>query len=196
MKVFLFIGILLIAFTACQETYRQEQIDQIKLEYEKRLTESDEMLDVYKRKAQNLEHQLEEINTKQVENSSIVKVVNLYEKPYIKKLEDSEFAEVVSLFDTLTEFHTNNYSIRALTACNGPADPELEYCNCSHFIYITTGTYDLPQEYQIFKIGPFFLPEFVGWNDATASPKLSIQHDVKGEKIELTIKVFQDKIEI
>ncbi|MCC2545422.1 hypothetical protein LJY25_03115 [Hymenobacter sp. BT175] len=105
-----------------------------------------------------------------------------YKKPEITALADADLPEVLSLLDTTATFMANEFDIKAYRVCNGPADPDLEYCNCSHYVYVGLGTYDLPQEYKAFRIGPFYLAQFTGWNQDKDNPVLYIQHDVKGRK--------------
>lgn len=107
----------------------------------------------------------------------------LYHKPEVTKLQDNEMAEVLSLTDSTVSLSAEDYQARAYRVCNGPADSTLEYCNCSHYVYVATGTYDMPQDYQLFRIGPFYLAEFIVAKGSNKKQSLlAIRHDVRGRK--------------
>lgn len=74
----------------------------------------------------------------------------------LDKLSNEEFAEVVSTSTDIGRDYNNDYACRIVACCNGPSDPKLEYCNCSTNYYIANGTFDLPNEFNLFKIGPFY----------------------------------------
>ena len=125
----------------------------------------------------------------------------LYGKPAIVRLPDEEMAEVLALADTTTSSTADDYSITAYRACNGPSDATLDYCNCSHYVYLALGTNDLPNEYKLFRIGPFYEARFAGWGETKASgpqpadggPRgysvLRIRHDLKGRSRTDTFRV-------
>jgi hypothetical protein len=106
----------------------------------------------------------------------------LYQRPVIQEINNAEFAEVISSTDTVATFIADEFRITAVSVCNGPADPNLEYCNCSNFIYVVTATDGEYSDYRLFKIGPFYLPQFKGWKKDKVSPELTIEHEVKGKK--------------
>ncbi|UOQ50851.1 hypothetical protein [Hymenobacter cellulosivorans] len=112
----------------------------------------------------------------------------LYRQPVITPL-STELAEVLSLIDSTTTFAADNYSIRASRACNGPSDQELDYCNCSNFIYLSLDTYNMPYEYKAYRIGPFYEAEFKGWKGTKARADLQISHNVKGQKRVNTFRI-------
>lgn len=113
----------------------------------------------------------------------------LYQKPTIKEIKDAEFAEVLSSTDTMATFRADEFRVTAASVCNGPADPDLDYCNCSSFIYVVTATDGEYSDYQLFKIGPFVEPQFKGWKKDKEKPELIIVHDVKGKKRTDTFKI-------
>jgi hypothetical protein len=119
----------------------------------------------------------------------------LYHRPEVTKLRDTEMAEVLSLADSTVSLNAEDYQVRAYRVCNGPADGTLEYCNCSHYVYVATGTYDMPQDYQIFRIGPFYLAEFIAAKGSTKEqPLLAIRHDIRGRKHTDVFRITADGI--
>jgi len=73
--------------------------------------------------------------------------------------------------------------VRAYRVCNGPADATLDYCNCSHYVYVAVSSYDIPEEYHLFRLGPFYLAKFVSAKGSTKErPLLAVSHDMKGHK--------------
>jgi hypothetical protein len=127
-------------------------------------------------------------------DSKPLQAYKLYQSPIIQEINNSEFAEVISSTDTVTTFSADEFSITAVSVCNGPADPDLDYCNCSNFIYVVTATDGEYSDYRLFKIGPFYLPEFKGWKQDKVSPELMIEHDMKGKKKVHTYRISETSI--
>ncbi|WP_125077700.1 hypothetical protein [Rufibacter latericius] len=137
----------------------------------------------------------QEIQPKE-ETPAILKTVSgnsptykLYKKPIISEIKDSEFAEVISSTDTMATFMADEFRVTAASVCNGPADPDLDYCNCSNFVYVVTATDGEYSDYQLFKVGPFVEPQFKGWKKDKERPELIIEHDVKGKKKTDTFRI-------
>lgn len=122
--------------------------------------------------------------------SSFPVTAKLYDKIGSSEIKDFEFAEVLAIAEADTAIGSNDYEVRVYLACNGPADPDIDECNCSHYAYVTTGTYDLPIDYRLFKVGPFFLPKFSKWGGTKEQPELIIEHQVKGKAEKTVIKVL------
>ncbi|MDF3078006.1 MAG: hypothetical protein K0S09_1895 [Sphingobacteriaceae bacterium] len=100
------------------------------------------------------------------------------------ELKGYEFAEVLNSAELLAKRTNDNYDCKVFYCYNGPSDPELDYCNNAANYYISNGTYDLPNDFRLFKVGPFYLVE-----KATLSPGskketylLTIQHKYDEEK--------------
>jgi hypothetical protein len=122
--------------------------------------------------------------------SSFPVTAKLYDKIGSSEIKDFEFAEVLAIAEADTAFGSNDYEVRVYLACNGPADPDIDECNCSHYAYVTTGTYDMPNDYKLFKVGPFFMPKFSKWGGTKEQPELTIEHQVKGKAEKTIIKVL------
>ena len=73
-----------------------------------------------------------------------------------KEVKNSELAEILGLCKLEDSKINNDYECRVFNVCNGPTDAELDYCNCSTNYYLSNTTTDLPTEYKIFKVGPFY----------------------------------------
>lgn len=114
----------------------------------------------------------------------------LYSKPAVVTLPDAEMAEILSIADSSTTHEAKDYAARAYLVCNGPADATIDECNCSHYVYLALGTYDLPNEYKLFRLGPFFEADFAGWSKGPVQNQdeesnqltLRIRHDMKGRQ--------------
>lgn len=106
----------------------------------------------------------------------------LYHTPEVTRLPDAEMAEVLSLADSTVSIDADNYKVVAYRVCNGPPDNTLEYCNCSHYVYLATCTYDLPADYQLYRIGPFFMPQLTSTKGTKEQPLLAVQHEIRGRK--------------
>lgn len=104
----------------------------------------------------------------------------------VKNTELAELAEVLGLCKLESSKTNNDYECRVFNVCNGPSDPELEYCNCSTNYYLSNTKTDLPTEYKIFKVGPFYEVEGVnldsGEKDGTFI--LTIKHGKNEKKLE------------
>ena len=114
--------------------------------------------------------------------------INLNGKIETSEINDLELAEVLSIADADTAIGTDDFEIRAYLVCNGPPDLNIDGCNCSHYAYVAMHTYDMPFEYSLSKVGPFFMPKFGGWGGAKNQPELTIQHQVKGKPVTTIIK--------
>lgn len=79
----------------------------------------------------------------------------LYEEIQPEPINDYDFAKLINTFDTTISYWNGEFYTKIIKSCNGQSDLDLEYCNCSDNIYISTGTEDLPEEYYLYKIGPF-----------------------------------------
>ncbi|ALJ00707.1 hypothetical protein [Rufibacter tibetensis] len=117
----------------------------------------------------------------------------LYGKVSSSEIKGLEFAEVLAIAEADTSFSSDDYEVRVYLACNGPADPELEECNCSHYAYVTTGTYDMPIDYRLFRVGPFFMPKFGRWGGTKQQPELTIEHQVKGKPEKTIVRVLDSE---
>ncbi|MCC3158475.1 hypothetical protein LJ737_14590 [Hymenobacter sp. 15J16-1T3B] len=107
----------------------------------------------------------------------------LYGTPAAVELPDAELAEVLSVADTSVYAQADDCAVRAYLLCNGPGDATLDYCTCSHYVYLALTGGDAVEEYKLFRVGPFFEAKLVGWenNDAKSSPlTLRIRHNQKG----------------
>lgn len=122
---------------------------------------------------------------------------DLYEDlPTIRIINDYEFAEVLGEMDTIAKSKGSDYLVKIIRVCNGPANPEIEYCNCSHNFYVVTGQYDLPPEFNLFSIGPFYLGKIDGIEIKEGVPVASISHNVKGMNQKIHFKILADRLEI
>ncbi|RAK69423.1 hypothetical protein [Hymenobacter edaphi] len=106
----------------------------------------------------------------------------LYGKPAAVALADTEMAEVLSLADSTSSGAGPEFSVKAYRVCNGPADATLEFCNCSHYVYLALDTGDLPYEYRLYRVGPFYQAQLAGWAQDGEQPVLRIRHDIKGRR--------------
>jgi hypothetical protein len=110
-------------------------------------------------------------------------------------VKNKEFAEVLNLAELLDKKSNNTFDCKVFTCHNGPSDPELEYCNESINYYISNGKYDLPNEFKLFKVGPFYTVEkatlSAGKND---SYLLTIHHQYDEEKWLTQYLIDFDKI--
>lgn len=132
-------------------------------------------------------------NLAKKEKSSYVSfpsTAKLYSKIEATEVKDFEFAEVLSIAEADTAFFSEDYGVRTYLVCNGPPDSDIDECNCSHYAYITTGTYDLPNEYRLFKVGPFFMPKFSKWGGTKLQPELTLLHQVKGKTKATVIRIL------
>lgn len=48
----------------------------------------------------------------------------------------------------------------------------------------------MPHDYKLFKVGPFFMPEFSKWGGTKEQPELTLEHQVKGKREGTVIKVL------
>lgn len=109
-------------------------------------------------------------------------------------VKSKEFAEVLNLAELLDKKSNNTFTSKVFSCHNGPSDPELEYCNESVNYYISNGKYELPYEFKLFKIGPFYDIEkatlTAGKND---SYLLTIHHKYDKEKWTTQYQIDFDK---
>lgn len=117
---------------------------------------------------------------------SAVPAGTLYGKAAIVKLPDEEMAEVLSLADSTSSSGGEEFSVKAYRVCNGPADATLDYCNCSHYVYLALESEGMPYEYKLYRLGPFFGARLAGWTPGKdglrGQTTLRIRHDVKGRQ--------------
>ena len=110
----------------------------------------------------------------------------LYGKPAVVLLPDEEMAEVLTLADSTSSAGSEEFSVKAYRVCNGPADLTLDYCNCSHYVYLALESGGIPYEYKLYRLGPFYEARLAGWaqgqDDHQGQPILRIRHDMKGRK--------------
>lgn len=111
-----------------------------------RNTEKDSVIDL-------LITQLNDLRTLRYSDGKSENVLYGVVKPV--PVNDFTFAKLINSFDTTISHWNGEYYTRIVKACNGQADLSLEYCNCSDNIYVSTGSPDIPEEYYLFKIGPY-----------------------------------------
>ena len=103
-----------------------------------------------------------------------------------KEIKNAELAEVLGLCELESSKTNNDYECRVFNVCNGPTDAELEYCNCSTNYYLSNIKTDLPTEYKIFKIGPFYEVEKANLENGEKQGTfiLTVKHGKNGKKLE------------
>ena len=73
-----------------------------------------------------------------------------------QKIKNNELAEILGICELVKSEINEEFSCRIFSVLNGPADPGLEMCNRSSYFYISNAFYELPEKYNLFKIGPFY----------------------------------------
>lgn len=109
-------------------------------------------------------------------------------------INDIEMAELINGFDTTISHWNGHFYIRILKACNGQADLNLDYCNCSDNIYISTGAADIPEEYYLFRIGPYMEAKIDSLDRKNS--ELIFSHQVEGKTKKEKLKINLTKIYI
>jgi hypothetical protein len=200
MKNLLFLLIIPITALSCQSPKKNDNRTEIK-KLQAELNSKNDSLAILttqlnERKVEESISKKEDIQSQnQLASASILTVSDkpttyrLYSRPTVKEIRDFEFAEVLSSTDTLATFMADDFRVTAASVCNGPGDPDLDYCNCSNFIYVVTATDGEYSNYQLFKIGPFVEPQFKGWKKDKEKPALIIEHDIKGKKRTDTFRI-------
>lgn len=120
-------------------------------------------------------------------------VGRLYGKAAVVTLPDTEMAEVLTLADSTSSASGGEFSVKAYRVCNGPADLTLDFCNCSHYVYLALDSGEMPYEYKLYRLGPFYEARLAGWAEGTGDyrgqPVLRIRHDMKGRQQTDTFRV-------
>jgi hypothetical protein len=100
------------------------------------------------------------------------------------EVKSKELAEVLNLAELLSKKSNDSFDCKVFSCHNGPSDPELEYCNESINYYISNGKYDLPYEFKLFKIGPFYTVEKAALTTSSKDNAflLTIHHKYDKEK--------------
>ena len=73
-----------------------------------------------------------------------------------QKMNYTVLAELLGNIDLVSSKTNDEFECRLFSVFNGPSDPGYEGCNKSCYYYISNGKYDLPEKYNLFKVGPFY----------------------------------------
>ena len=112
------------------------------------------------------------------------KILILYSPVTEQKMNYTVLAELLGNIDLVSSKTNDEFECRLFSVFNGPSDPGYEGCNKSCYYYISNGKYDLPEKYNLFKVGPFYQPikaELIP-EEAKNRLKLIIKH-LKNETI-------------
>jgi hypothetical protein len=114
----------------------------------------------------------------------------------LTEIKNFEFAEVLLNDSVVGKLNNDNYLCKIIEACNGPADPDLEYCNCSFNYYIANGAFDLPPDFKLFKLGPFYGVDSVKLlvNQPKSDFVFNVYHHRDSIAINSSYHIFFDKI--
>ena len=114
------------------------------------------------------------------------------------ELRDFEFAEVLNSSEVLAKRSTGEFDCKVFYCYNGPSDPELEVCNNATNYYISNGKYDLPNEFRLFKVGPFYQVDkaslMAGPDESTCI--LTINHRYDKEEFTAQYLISFDKVKL
>lgn len=112
------------------------------------------------------------------------------------ELKNSEFAEVLNTAELLTKKSNDDFDTKVFFCYNGASDPELEYCNNSINYYISNGKYDLPNEFKLFKVGPFYTVDKASLTPGpnTSTYVLTINHRYDKENVTAQYLITFDKV--
>jgi hypothetical protein len=113
-----------------------------------------------------------------------------------EKITNHELAEILGNCDLISSKINDNYECRVFSVFTGPSDPGYEGCNKSCYYYISNGKYDLPEKYNLFKIGPFYEPinaELIP-DDAKNRFKFIIHHIKNDAELSSTYSINFDDI--
>jgi hypothetical protein len=100
------------------------------------------------------------------------------------EVKSKELAEVLNLAELLSKKSNDSFDCKVFYCHNGPSDPELEYCNESINYYISNGKYELPYQFKLFKVGPFYTVEKASLTTSTRDDGflLTIHHKYDKER--------------
>ncbi|WMJ75352.1 hypothetical protein RCC89_19630 [Cytophagaceae bacterium ABcell3] len=118
----------------------------------------------------------------------------LYEVIQVEPINDYEFAELINTFDTTISYWNGEFYTRIIKSCNGQSDLDFEYCNCSDNIYISTGTEDIPEEYYLYKVGPYMEAKIDSLDKKNM--ELIFSHKVKDKMKKEKVKINLTNVKI
>ena len=114
------------------------------------------------------------------------------------ELKNFEFAEVLNSSELLGKKSTGDFDCKVFFCYNGPSDPELEYCNNATNYYISNGRYELPTEFRLFKVGPFYQVDKATVTDGPDENSciLTVDHRYDTEKFTARYLITFDKVKL
>jgi hypothetical protein len=122
---------------------------------------------------------------------------------YSKKVPNFELAKLIYYitdFDStqiyLKDKFGENRKLKIQSACIAPALTSFEGCGCSDFLYVSIANgmhSDIPDKFDLYKIGPFFQPKLVSSKNSKGKVLLKIEfgHDVVQRK---TLTISSDGV--